>query len=306
MIEVLGVPSNIELFVSGNATMLHIFLGEDCASMGQAPYTPAFTASQVRNAGDLGLVGTNRVVTLPCISTFIGADIVAGLNYVEAPENNYSLLVDLGTNAEIALFSKEKILCTSAAAGPCFEGANITCGTSAIDGAVFAYEDGEAHTINSKSLKGICGTGLIDIIAELLKKGIIDNSGYMACENFFLSDNVFLNRKDVRQYQLAKSAVSSGIFCLLKAAEISPENIEQLYISGGFSAKINIANAILTGLLPKELKEKCVSISNSSLLGTVKYICEQNDLSHITAIAEYIDLSENPDFSHKFIENMTF
>ena len=304
MIESLDISEPLDIFVSGNSTMLHIFLGEDCASMGQSPYTPAFTTSQVRDAADVGIIGAKRVVTLPCISAFVGADIVAGINYVGAPENNFSLLVDLGTNAEIALFSKDKILCTSAAAGPCFEGANITCGMSAVDGAVFAYEDGEAQTINSKPPEGICGTGLIDIIAELLKKGVIDNTGYMECENFFLSDNVYLNKKDIRQYQLAKSAVYSGIACLLKAAEISFEDIEKLYVSGGFSAKINIENAISTGLLPKELKEKCISINNSSLLGTVKYICEQNDLSHITAIAEYIDLSENSDFSHKFIENM--
>ncbi len=304
MIESFDISEPLDIFVSGNSTMLHIFLGEDCASMGQSPYTPAFTASQVRDAADVGVIGAKRVVTLPCISAFVGADIVAGINYVGAPENNFSLLVDLGTNAEIALFSKDKILCTSAAAGPCFEGANITCGMSAVDGAVFAYEDGEAQTINSKPPEGICGTGLIDIIAELLKKGVIDNTGYMECENFFLSDNVYLNKKDIRQYQLAKSAVYSGIACLLKAAEISFEDIEKLYVSGGFSAKINIENAILTGLLPKELKEKCVSINNSSLLGTVKHICEQNNLSHITAIAKYIDLSESTDFSHKFIENM--
>ncbi len=306
MIAEFNICENVDLFVSGNSTMLHIFLGEDCVPMGQSPYTPAFTASQVRDAANVGIIGAKRVVTLPCISAFVGADIVAGINYVETSENDFSLLVDLGTNAEIVLFSKDKILCTSAAAGPCFEGANITCGMSAVSGAVFSFEDGEFHTINAAPPKGICGTGLIDIIAELLSQGIIDESGYMKSEKFFISDSVYLNRNDVRQYQLAKSAVYSAIVCLIKEAKISFDNIERLYISGGFSAKINVESAVSTGLLPKELKEKCVAINNAPLLGTIKHIYEKNDLSHITDIAEYIDLSESSDFSENFIENMMF
>ncbi|MBE6796685.1 MAG: DUF4445 domain-containing protein [Ruminococcaceae bacterium] len=304
MISEFNVPEVRVMYASGNTTMLHLLLGIDCTGMGHAPYTPSFTQSKTEQAENLGLIGIKTVKTLPCISAFVGADIVAGINYAEASENKFSLLVDLGTNAEIVLFSKGKILCTSAAAGPCFEGANITCGMSAVNGAVLSYEDDEIQTVNSAPPEGICGTGLIDIISELLKKNIIDETGYMKCGKFFISPEVFINQADIRQYQLAKSAVYSAIVCLIKEAKISFDNIEKLYISGGFSAKINIESAVSTGLLPEELKEKCIAINNSSLLGTVKYICEKNDLSHITEIAEYIDLSENSDFSHKFIENM--
>ena len=205
------------------------------------------------------------------------------------------------------LYNKNTLYCTSAAAGPCFEGANITCGMSATYGAIYSFSDnGSFKTVNENSAKGICGTGLIDIIAVLLEKGIIDETGYMECEEYFIADTVKLTQKDIRQFQLAKSAVYSGISALLKEKSISFSDIEKLFISGGFSAQINIENAVEIGLLPKELKGRCKQINNSSLLGTVKYACEQNNLSVYLKNAEYIDLSVNSHFSELFIENMEF
>lgn len=298
---------NIEkLYVSGNATMLHLFFGIDCSAMGVAPYTPVFLESKTQKAENLGIIGVETVESLPSIATFVGADLVAGLNFVGMPENGkHNLLVDLGTNAEIVLFSEKSALCTAAAAGPCFEGANISCGMSATDGAVYSYSANGTKTISDEPAKGICGTGLVDIIAYLLDKEIVDETGYME-DDFEVADGVYINQADIRQYQLAKSAVSSAIITLLQIKNVSFDEIENMYISGGFSAKINIENAVKTGLLPKELVQKCVAINNSSLLGTVKYACEKNDLAVYTDESTYVDLSANPTFSDLFIENMMF
>lgn len=302
-------PNKIDtMYVAGNTTMLHLFFGVDCSSLGVSPYTPVFLESKNKKGSDLGLNNIENVISLPCISAFVGADLTAGLNYTGMPaDNKYYLLIDLGTNAEIVLYNRTNLLCTSAAAGPCFEGANITCGMSATDGAVYSYHnDGTFQTINNKYPKGICGTGLVDIIAELVENSTIDETGYMERGEFYLANNVKLTQQDIRQFQLAKSAVYSAVFALLKENGVSFTDVDKLFISGGFSAKMNIENAVKVGLIPKELKEICTPINNSSLLGTVKFACEQNDLSLYLENARYIDLSTNPYFSDLFIENMEF
>lgn len=297
---------NLDIFISGNVTMLHTLLGVDCSSIGVAPYTPSFLESRAVSGDSVGL-HTATATTLPSIHSFTGADIVAGMNYVGFPQKgNYNLLVDLGTNAEIALFDKNSALCTSAAAGPCFEGANISCGMSATAGAVYSYLNGTAETIGNMPAKGICGTGLVDVIAELVRNGTIDETGYMECESFEIADGIEITQSDIRQYQLAKSAVYSAIVTLIKQKNIVFDDVETMYISGGFSAKINVENAVSTGLLPRELKEKCVAVNNSSLLGTVKFVCEGNDIDEFTHNAEYSDLSASSEFSELFIENMMF
>ena len=306
LIERLDIKEKIPLFVAGNTTMLHIFFGVDCTSLGTAPYTPAFIESQRADGSSLGIENVSEVISLPCISAFAGADITAGLNYVSLPrEGKYNLLVDLGTNAEIALYNADFCLCTSAAAGPCFEGANISCGMSAVDGAVYAYKDGKAQVIGKGFAKGVCGTGLIDIISFLLEKGIVDKSGFMQSEEYEIADGVSITQADIRQYQLAKSAVYSAIGILADRSGVTYDNIETVYVSGGFSEGFNVESAVKTGLIPEELAGKCVPAGNSSLSGTVKHACGCGLPSFIDK-AEYIDLSTDTGFSKAFIENMEF
>ncbi len=310
MIEKLNLRKVLKMYVSGNTTMLHILYGVDPYSIGVSPYTPIFLEGKRAYGKELSL-NIDEVILLPSISAFVGADLVAGMNYSEMPsKDNFNLLIDLGTNAEVILYSKDSVVCTAAAAGPCFEGANITCGMSATDGAVssFAIINGvpQIETIAKGNVKGICGTGLVDMIAELLKVGEIDETGFMENENYHITEDVFINQRDVRQFQLAKSAVYSAVITLMEETNVTFDKIEKMYISGGFSAKINVDNACYVGLLPKELKRKCAAINNSSLLGTVKYACEQNDLTQYTANAKYIDLSVNPKFMDLFVENMEF
>lgn len=304
-----------EMYVSGNTTMLHILAGENPASMGAAPYEPVFLDKMEIDGGKVGIHHVEKLILLPSISAFVGADIVAGINIAGFPsDGKYKMLVDLGTNAEIVLYSQLDGICTSAAAGPCFEGANISCGMSATDGAIYSFktpysreEVPEIKVIGNCRPEGICGTGLIDIIAELLRKGIIDETGFMECGEYEITCGVSLNQRDVREFQLAKSAIYSGIISLIKNAGISFDDIEVLYVSGGFASKINIDNAVETGLLPEELKDKCVVLNNSCLSGTVLYSLEKRFRTFFAdGNMRYVDLSCDENFSRLFIDNMEF
>ncbi len=307
MIGQLKITGCETMFVSGNATMLHLFLGIDPSSIGVAPYTPVFLESRTENGNALGLQKVKTAVCLPSISSFVGADIVAGLNLLGMPpKNKFNLLIDLGTNAEVVLYSAEKGLCTAAAAGPCFEGVNITCGMSAVAGAVYSFKEGKPLTVGDTKPAGICGTGLVDIIAYLLKIGKIDSTGFMKDGAFEIAEGVQLTQGDVRQFQLAKSAVCSAVLCLINQMRITFCDIDKMFISGGFSAKLDAGNAVFTGLLPKELEEKCVAVLGSSLKGTVKFATQQNDLSCYIKNAQYADLSTDPLFAELFTQNMLF
>ena len=306
MIRELSVSNADTLHVAGNTTMLHILAGIDPCGMGAAPYSPVFTEEKVIDAESLGINGVKWVRLLPTISAFVGADIVAGIYELGIPTYGYRLLIDLGTNAEIALISSKKIITTSAAAGPCFEGANISCGMSATDGAIYSYDGITAKTINDAPARGICGTGLVDIIAFLLWRGKIDASGMLDEEEFEISPAVSLTQEDVRAFQLAKSAICSAITMLLDRAGVNAEDIDTLYISGGFSAKIDPEKAAYTGLIPTELADKCIPIGNSSLSGAIKAVFEENNLAEIAGNAVYVDLSSDPEFADLFIKNMSF
>ena len=306
-----GVSAN-ELFVSGNTTMLHFLFGIDCTSIGVYPYTPAFLQSKRVNANKLGIIGVKTVVSLDNISSFVGADLTAGAILLPPPsdENKYNVLVDLGTNAEILLYNAHSLICTAAAAGPCFEGANISCGMSYVDGAIHAFSLDEKgnkiiKTAGDVPPRGLCGTGLVDVIASLVKAQIIDETGYME-DDYVIAPGVTLTSEDVRQFQLAKSAISSAIISLMETAGVDFSQIDTLYISGGFATAIDVDNAVSVGLLPAKLKQKTRAVGNSCLLGTAKFAFNREPLPPFFSNAKYIDLSTNKTFNKLFIENMYF
>ena len=303
-----GVNSAERMYVSGNTTMLHIFKGEDPSGMGVAPYTPAFLSEMRLSATEHGIANVGEAVLLPGVSAFVGADILAGIDYAGVPEGDgYRILLDLGTNAEIALFSKEKLLCTAAAAGPCFEGANISCGMSAADGAICAVDaNGDYTVIGGGAAKGVCATGLIDAIAEGVRSEEVDESGYLEEDELYIGEGVALTARDVREFQLAKSAIRAALECLVALANTDYSKIEGLYVAGGFSEALNVENAVFLGLIPEELAGKFHGVNNSSLLGAVKYACtDGKDAARFTE-ERYVNLSENPLFSELFMEYMTF
>lgn len=307
MIDSLGIAFTDKLYVAGNTTMLHLLCGADPSSMGKAPYTPVFIEEKTIHGKAMGIEKAGEVILTEGISAFVGADVVAGLGYVKQPEGEkYNFLVDLGTNAEVVLYSKGKLYCTAAAAGPCFEGVNISCGMSATEGAIYSCTEYGCMVVGEGEAKGICATGLIDAMAIMKRHEVIDETGFMEDGKYPLKDGVSITQGDVRQFQLAKSAICSAMEALTKKAGIGFESIDKVYVAGGISAKINFNNALSVGLLPKDCEGKTVGVNNSCLLGIAKYATEKNDLSRFTKMAEYVDLATDVYFQDLFIENMGF
>ncbi len=295
------------LFVTGNTTMLHLLFGIDPSDMGTYPYTPVFLASRRASGAEAGLLSVTELISLPCHSAFIGADIVCGLESAGLPsEGKLKLLIDLGTNAEIVLFSDSDALCTSAAAGPCFEGVGISCGMAATEGAIYSYRAGSIKTVGGAPATGLCATGLIDAVAFLLDSGAVDSAGFMAEGEYELARGVTLKDEDVRQLQLAKSAVCSAILCLMNIRGASAEDIEDVIISGGFSEKLSVRSAVRIGLIPPELENKCISMGSTALQGAVKYAAGSRRTEKILENMSYADLSSHPDFTGLFMKNMMF
>jgi len=303
-----ALPCVNTLYAAGNTTMLHLFFGTDCSAMGVSPYTPVFLDQRTQAAQALGLSGVEAVVFLPGIAAFVGADIVAGMEYAGLPpEGKYRILLDLGTNAEIALYSREKIVCTAAAAGPCFEGANISCGMSASPGAICSCApDGTCCVIGGGEARGICATGLIDAIALGVRREEIDETGFLENDPMPVCGAVALTGRDIREFQLAKSAIRAAMECLLRREGVGFSNVDELTVAGGFSAGLNVENAAFVGLIPEELKGKLRGVNNASLLGTLRRACFPEESALPLSRAQYVDLSADPLFSQLFMEYMMF
>ncbi len=314
-----------KLAIAGNTTMGHLLLGYSCETLGIFPFTPVnintivLPFEEVLESDYLKI----PVILLPGISTYVGADIAAGLlacDYDRAEKP--SLLIDLGTNGEMAIGNKDKILVSSTAAGPAFEGGNISCGVGSIAGAICNIEGvGDQltfKTIGDKPPVGICGTGVIEIVSELVKAGLVDETGLLDEEYFetgyqIAEDNagnkINFTQRDVREIQLAKAAVRAGIEILVRRYGVGYEEIDTVYLAGGFGYKINIGKAIEVGLLPKELEGKIKAIGNSSLGGAVKYLTQNNTpdrMKHIIETSDEINLSNDKDFNDLYVEYMYF
>lgn len=296
----------------GNTTMLHILLNVDPVSIAIAPFKPVFSDKQIRKAGSIGLK-TNpeaEVVTLPCISAFVGADIVAGLATLKSGYENY-LFLDIGTNGEMALVKGREILVCATAAGPAFEGANISCGMGGVTGAISAFSNEKSwQVIGNTTPRGICGSGIIDIIAYMLKENLIDETGFLK-GTFFIDreNNISITQQDVREIQLAKSAIYSGIKLLLMEAGLSYNRIDTLFLAGGFGNYINISSALNIGLLPHELKGRIYPVGNSAGFGALQYLKSkkfEEKANEVLVKSKYIELSGNDDFTMEFALNMNF
>ena len=321
-----GVSTKIQkLLVVGNTTMLHIFAGEDPTSIGAYPFTPVFLESLNFKGEDLGVLA-EEVTLLPSASAYVGADIVAGALFCNFPNSNKNeLLVDVGTNGEMMLSVNGKLYATSTAAGPALEGASMECGLSGSPGAVnhVFYRGGRLGftTVGDKPEKGICGSGYIDLISLLLKEGIIDEYGgfeensksalvkHLKNDRFYITDNVYLSKKDISEFQLAKSAIFSGIKALLKHCNLRENQIETLYLAGGMGYHINPLNAAISGLIPISLYSKVKALENSALEGAIQCISNTENLKkteEISKTTEIVELSFSTFFQDEYIKNMCF
>ena len=208
----------------------------------------------------------------------------------------------------MAIGSRHGILCTSAAAGPAFEGGRISCGTGAVPGAVcsVSLKDNGIRTIGGKRPAGICGTGLIELIYELFNAGYIDKTGLL-CDRysggFALTDDIVLHQKDIREFQTAKGAIRAGVELLIK--EYGSDDIENIYIAGGFGKWLDINKACGIGLLPERYRDKYRAVGNGALGGAVKVLCSGIDgIEHIRSVARDFPLAEKNDFSELFLKYM--
>lgn len=302
-----------EAVISGNTTMLHIFCGVSPESMGVYPFTPQFTDAVYISGTEIG-IKTAKVTVLPSFSAFIGGDIVSGVYALGLHKTDSRVLfADLGTNGELVFSDRGRLYCTSTAAGPALEGACIECGVGGITGAVDKVftEDGEIGytTVGGAKPVGICGAGIVDAISVMLEENLIEESGYLEDGKFDICKNVYISQKDVRQYQLAKSAVFSGIETLSDFVGVSENSIDSLCVAGGLGYYLNTQSAVKTGLLPRLPKDKFKAVGNTSLQGALMCIGNPEAVSEMQELAKKmtsVDLGGNPKFNERFMNNMFF
>lgn len=263
------------------------------------------------------------MVLLPGISAYVGADIVSGLYACGfEKKEEVCLLIDLGTNGEMAIGKKDRILVTSAAAGPAFEGGNITWGTGSVASAICSVriqgEQAEVKTIQEKPPLGICGTGVVETAVELVRAGIMEDNGRME-ERYFEEGyplartedqrTIVFTRKDVREIQLAKAAIRAGVETLLLRYGIQKEEVSKVFLAVGFGCRLDKEKAVAIGLLPEEFRDKIETVGNSSLCGAMRYLREEtmdSSLETIVANASEINLSADHDFNEFYMEYMMF
>ncbi len=324
----------------GNTIMLHFFLGVNPQSMAKAPYRPVFLNLIELNAADVNLrINPEGIVqVLPSVSAYIGSDILADLIVADFDNDEWNLLIDIGTNGEIVLGNRHRMLACSTAAGPAFEGAKISFGTAGISGAVSQFNISSDRqfiykTIDSVAPIGICGSGLIDIISELINNNILNKTGsfnedlpgiyqekminyknikaikIVDAEFTTIDSHILLTQKDVRELQLAKGAIAAGINILLKEAEIEYQDIKKIYLAGGFGNFINPINACTIGLLPLNMENKIVKIGNGAGLGAKSFLLDKKQKKKVLDLSkkiEYLELSLHKDFQNEFMKSIEF
>lgn len=298
-----------EIIVSANTAMVHFLMGWDCSGLGQFPFTPISLDTQKTE-----LAGNIPMTVIGGVSAYVGGDIVSGIYSCGMAESeDISLFVDLGTNGEIALGNCNKIIATSTAAGPAFEGGEISCGCASVSGAICGIDGENIKTIDNAPPIGICGTGLVEVVYELLQRGISDKTGLLN-EKYFengytVTDKIKFTQMDMRQVQMAKAAVAAGIEILLEEYKITMNEVKNVYLSGGFGFGLNLKKTEGIGLLPKGTTDKAIVLGNSSLDGAIKYSLDahaEEKIKKIKAISTDILLGGNEYFSQRYIENINF
>jgi uncharacterized 2Fe-2S/4Fe-4S cluster protein (DUF4445 family) len=324
-----------EAVFSGNTCMLHLAAGVDPAPLGKYPFTPTLTGGNHLKAADLGLsIAPKGLVYLPpVISAYVGADITAGILAAELKDlSGTTLFIDIGTNGEMILANDGLLAATSTAAGPAFEGMNISCGMRAAAGAIEEVRitaDGEVETevIGKVEAIGICGSGLMDLVAELVRTGVIGATGkFTAAERlpeplgtrlekengstqFRVTETISLSQKDVRQVQLAKGAIRAGIDILLDERGVSAAGLDRVYIAGSFGFHLREESLLTLGLLPIECAGKVSFLGNTSQSGGELLLLSDRlrvELEALTADVERVELTGRADFDRVFMKAMGF
>jgi uncharacterized 2Fe-2S/4Fe-4S cluster protein (DUF4445 family) len=317
-----------EIVVAGNMTMLQLALGIDPEPLSMAPFTIIARRLPEAKATDFGVSVHERApaVLFPALGAYVGPDIVAGILATGLTlDKRTRLFIDVGTNSEIVLGSSARALATAAPAGPAFEAAQIRCGMRAAEGAIEGVRivDGEVEltVIGDVEAVGLCGSGLVDAVAELVGAGILDHSGRFVLgssprlgkigeENvFYLHDDVFLSQRDVRELQFAKASIATGWQILCNDMGVDPTEISQVLLGGSFGSYLTAASAVKIGLVPKLPLARIVAAGN--VAGEGAKIAALSVTERAAAVAvlgevDYVELSGRGDFNDLFIDQLSF
>ncbi|MCS7201686.1 MAG: ASKHA domain-containing protein [Dictyoglomus sp.] len=310
-------PKDIYAFsIAGNPTMVHLLLGINPEYISVSPYVPVISSGMILDSQDLDLNISPfaKVYILPNISGYVGGDIIAGILAIGLwKEKGNILFVDVGTNGEIVLKTKKGIFSCATAAGPAFEGGHISSGMIAKEGAInrvwLENNDVKFSVIGDKKEEGICGSGIIDAVKVMLDLNIIDKTGRFNKGEYFSLGDVKITQRDIREFQLAKSAIRTGIEILLKDAKTTFNNIDKIYLAGAFGNYLNKDSILRIGLLPPINPEKIIFVGNSAGKGAELVLLNKDFIDLAEKLRKeiiYIELSGRKDFQDYFVEFMYF
>lgn len=306
-----------DIVVVGNTAMQQLACGLEVRSLAQHPFESSDPSLHVLSGPDLGwrdFHGSFRF--LPSLGGFVGSDLLAGIlatgiHHAKTP----AALIDLGTNGEILVGNRDRILCASTAAGPAFEGARISCGMRAATGAISEVRASSGrlvpHVLGGGPPRGICGSGLVDAVSAGLELALLRKDGRFTGDatTLELAPTLHLLQRDIRELQLAKAAIAAGLRILLEEWGTSLEELDSIYLAGAFGNYINRASAYKIGLLPLD-SDKIVPVGNSALLGAklalFAYPEETGRYSELLARVKHVSLNENPGFQDIFVEELNF
>ena len=315
--------------------MLHLLLGIDAPPLSMRPFTPTFREPLYLPAREVGLDihPGGYIQTLPVIGAYVGADIVAGVVATGlAREEKLRLFVDVGTNGEIVLGSNKRVLCTAAPAGPAFEGSQIRCGMRASDGAIEGVtlsDHVELQVIGGDLVpRGICGSGLVDTVAQLRLAGLLDAGGKMRSREevpehplsdrlisvdgvraFLLAENVYLSQRDVRELQFGKGSIATGIKVLMDVLGVKAAELDEVLLGGSFGSYLNPESAKIIGLVPAVDVDRILSVGNTAGEGAKMALLsfrERQVAFELPEKIEYVELSGRTDFNDSFISVLKF
>lgn len=300
--------------ITGNTVMLSLLTEQSVEPFSHAPFAAERLFGETLLARDMALSSLapeTPVYLPPCISSFVGADTTCAILATRLCDNETAMLADIGTNGEMALWYGGRLTVCSTAAGPAFEGVGISMGMRGSAGAIdrVSIEDGwlQAHVIGDTAPLGMCGSGLVDAVACMLELEILDESGYLAYDEFTIQAPVHLTPKDIRMLQLAKSAVCAGLVTLMQSERLTSADVSALYISGGFGSYLNRDSASKIGLVPVGLAARSVAVGNAALAGAAMLLLNKDMTAGVATIAErasVLDLATNPIFSDQYMSGM--
>lgn len=318
MIELLLQKQNVEIqriSIVGNTVMQHIFSNCDVSPLAEYPFQTDDLGQKVFKVEELGwkLNVAQNVKFFPSIGSFVGSDILAGIAATGLHhKENYTALIDLGTNGEIVVGNKQQIVCASTAAGPAFEGTNISMGMRAVTGAISSIEliDNElsATVIGNVVPKGICGSALVDAIAIFRKLDKIGSFGEICTgeTTIPLVGKVCITQKDINEFQLAKAAIAAGLEILCNTIQIKLSDIQTIYIAGGFGNYINIQHLVETGMM-EFTEDKIHKMGNTALIGAKMFLFSNEEtITDILSKTKHVNLECDPNFQNIYVDKMCF